>query len=194
MEKILIVDDDRDIQMVLSDLVESEGYQASVAGTGARALKSISTYSPDLILLDIRLPGMDGMSLLEKIMKIDNSLCVVMLTGYGDIKDAVKAIKLGAFDYITKPFDNDGIMEIIRIALSAKRPSAGQNSSALSFREKEVLSWLKRGKSSGDIAIILDISERTVNFHVKNIMMKLDAVTRTQAVATAIELGLTDSE
>lgn len=191
MVKILIVDDDGDIQAVLSDLVESEGYQACVAGNGSRALKNISSYAPDLILLDIKLPGIDGMSLLEKIKKIDSDLNVVMLTGYGDIKDAVKAIKLGAFDYITKPFDNDEIMEIIRTALSAKKPKTGQQSAALSFREKEVLNWLKKGKSSGDISIILNISERTVNFHVKNIMQKLDAVTRTQAVATAIELGLT---
>jgi DNA-binding NarL/FixJ family response regulator len=194
MKKILIVDDDRDIQVVLSDLVKSEGYDACVAGNGQAALKKISTHSPDLILLDIRLPGIDGMSLLEKIRKVDDALCVVMLTGYGDIKDAVKAIKLGAFDYITKPFDNDEIMEIIRFALSSKKQGAGQNTASLSFREKEVLSWLKRGKSSADISILLDISERTVNFHVKNIMKKLDAVTRTQAVATAIEQGLTEPE
>lgn len=190
MKNILIVDDDKDMQAILSDTLELEGYEISVAGDGKEALKEITSVSPELILLDVKLPGMSGLQLLEKIKKINKISVVIMLTGYGDIKDAVSAIKMGAFDYITKPFKDEEIVANIKSALKSYSGGNGKNSSSLSMREKEVLKWLKMGKSSWDISIILDISERTVNFHITNIMNKLDAITRTQAVAISIEKGL----
>ncbi len=186
MEKILIIDDDRDMQSLLSEIIRQEGYEAITASNGKRALKEITPSFPDLTLLDIKLPGMDGMKVLEEIKKIDRHSIVIMLTGYGDIKDAVKSMKMGAFNYITKPFVNDEILVNIKEALQPRDCSTEQ----LSPREKEVITWLKKGKSSWDISIILCISERTVNFHIKNIMQKLNAVSRTHAVAKAIEVGL----
>lgn len=190
MNNILIVDDDRDMQVILSDTLELEGYKTRVAGNGKKALEEITSSSPELILLDVKLPGMSGLELLEEIRKINKKSVVIMLTGYGDIKDAVSAIKLGAFDYITKPFKDEEIIANIKNALESHTSGNGNNGSTLSLREKEVLKWLKMGKSSWDISIILDISERTVNFHITNIMNKLDAMTRTQAVAISIERGL----
>lgn len=190
MNNILIVDDDRDMQTILSDTLEMEGYKTSVAGDGDTALKEIVSSLPELVLLDVRLPGMSGLQLLERIKMINRDLVVIMLTGYGDIKDAVSAIKMGAFDYITKPFHDDEIIANIRNALEGKNGNNADIGCVLSMREKEVLKWLKMGKSSWDISIILDISERTVNFHITNIMNKLDAMTRTQAVAISIEKGL----
>lgn len=190
MNNILIVDDDRDMQMVLSDTLELEGYKTSVAGDGKKALKQITSGSPELILLDVKLPGMSGLELLEKIKKINKRPIVIMLTGYGDIKDAVLAIKLGAFDYITKPFNNEDIIANIKNALHGYNGNNRNLRCTLSMREKEVLKWLKIGKSSWDVSVILNIRERTVNFHVTNVMKKLDAMTRTQAVAISIENGL----
>jgi len=190
MNTILIVDDDKDMQTVLSDTLVLEGYKTSVARDGKEALEKINSSSPELILLDVKLPGMSGLELLEKIRKINKRSVVIMLTGYGDIKDAVQAIKLGAFDYVTKPFKDEEIIANIRNALENHIGGNGTNGSSLSMREKEVLKWLKMGKSSWDISKILDISERTVNFHITNIMNKLDAMTRTQAVAISIEKGL----
>ncbi len=194
MHKILIIDDEKDMQSVLTCLVKSEGYEAVAAGNGNIALKEISTHSPDLILLDIRLPGIDGMTLLERIKEIDRNIIIIMLTGHGDIRDAVKAMKLGAFDYITKPFNNDEIIAAIKNALQDKDTVYNSQSIFLSLREKEVLTWLKKGKSNWDISKILNISRRTVTFHVTNIMQKLNAVSRTQAVAVAIEQGLINLE
>lgn len=194
MFKILIIDDEKDMQSVLACLVKSEGYEAVVAGNGNTALKEISTHSPDLILLDIRLPGIDGMTLLKRIREIDRNIIIIMITGHGDIKDAVRAMKLGAFDYITKPFNNEDIIAAIKNALQAKDTDYNSQSIFLSLREKEVLNWLKKGKSNWDISNILGISRRTVSFHVTNIMQKLNAVSRTQAVAVAIERGLIDTE
>ncbi len=189
MEKILIIDDDKEIQSVLSDIIRFEGYEVTTADNGKKALKEIGKYSPDVILLDIRLPGMDGIKVLEKIKKIDKNIIVIMLTGYGDIKDAVQSIKIGAFNYITKPLENEEIILNIKEALQIRQ----SGSEKLSQREKEVLKWLKKGKTSWDISVILCISQSTVNFHIKNIMQKLDAVSRTHAVVKAIEMGLISS-
>lgn len=194
MHKILIIDDDKAMRFVLSDLARSGGYEAFSAGNGKTALKEISTHSPDLVLLDIKLPGIDGMTLLERIKEIDRNIIIIMMTGHGDIKDAVKAMKLGAFDYITKPFNNDEIIAAVKKALQTRRPASDAPSAALSLREKEVLNWLKKGKSSWEISTILNIGESTVNFHITNIMQKLNAVSRTQAVAIAVEQGLINSE
>ncbi|RJQ14705.1 MAG: response regulator [Nitrospiraceae bacterium] len=190
MEKILIIDDDSEMQSVLSDILKSEGYEPLVSGDGRKALRYITDLSPALVLLDIRLPGMDGMKVLEKIRQTDKRLIVIMLTGYGDIKDAVQAIKMGAFDYITKPFRNQEIVSTVRDALLARLSC---DAHAVTPREKEVLAWLKEGKSSRDISLILGISDRTVNFHINNVMHKLNAVSRMHAVAIAVEKAIIDT-
>ncbi len=120
METILIVDDNRDIQFTLSNILKEEGYETITAGEGERAIKEIKTKSPNLVLLDIKLPGMDGMKILEDMKKIDKDLIIIMLTAFSDVKDAVRAMRLGAFDYITKPFDNEEIVLIIKKALQTQ--------------------------------------------------------------------------
>jgi len=120
MEKILIVDDNKDTRFLLSNILREEGYQATVAGDGKQAIKELERSSPDLVLLDVKLPGMDGINILEKMKKIDKDLIVIMLTAYGDIKGSVKAMKLGAFDYITKPFNNEELILIIKKAFQAQ--------------------------------------------------------------------------
>lgn len=120
MKKILIVDDDKDMRGILSSLISSEGYETITAGDGRKALKEISAHSPDLVLLDIRLPEMDGMKVLEEIKKIDKNLPVIMLTAHEDVKGAVQAMKSGAFDYITKPFDNEEMVLNIKKALQTR--------------------------------------------------------------------------
>ena len=110
MAKILIVEDNRDMQFLLSRILKNEGHETKVAGEGRRALKEIKGLPPNLVLLDIRLPDMDGMAVLEEMKKLRNDLIIIMLTAYGDIKGAVQAMKLGAFEYITKPFDNDELL------------------------------------------------------------------------------------
>ena len=120
MEKILIVDDDKDIQVVLSEIIKTEGYEAIVAGDGKEALKEIRAHAPDLVLLDLKLPGMDGMEVLEESKKIDRDIVVIMLTGHGGIQSTVQAMKPGAFDYLTKPFAYEEIVLTIKKALQAR--------------------------------------------------------------------------
>ncbi len=192
MYKILIADDDIGLQAVLSDTVKAEGYEAVTAGNGKDALNEFRRQSPHLVLLDVKMPGMDGLEVLKKIKDIDKDAIIIMLTGHGDIKDAVRAIKLGALDYITKPFEEGALIANINNALQAF--SNKKSSVVISLREKEVLRWIKAGKSSWEIARLLEISKSTVNFHITNIMQKLNASNRTEAIAIAMEQGLISKE
>jgi DNA-binding NtrC family response regulator len=119
--QILIIDDDRDMCLALSDLLKEEGYSTVTAHNGKDGLKFTEENQPDLILLDYKLPDIDGMKIIEEIKKIDKNLPVVMLTAYGEIKYAVQAMKAGAFDYITKPFDNEGISLVVKKAVRMQK-------------------------------------------------------------------------
>lgn len=120
MEKILIVDDEKDMQWMLSNLLKEEKYEPITTGNAKEALKVVNKASPDLMLLDLKLPDMDGVEVLNKLKDIDRNLPVIMITAHGDINSAVKAIKLGAVDYITKPFDNEDLIHVIKKALQIK--------------------------------------------------------------------------
>jgi DNA-binding NtrC family response regulator len=123
METILVIDDNKDMQFNLSNILKDEGYEVIIAGDGKRAVREIKAKSPDLILLDIRLPGTDGMKILEEAKQIDKDLIIIMLTAYGDVKDAVRAMRLGAVDYITKPFDNEEMILTVKKALQVQHLS-----------------------------------------------------------------------
>lgn len=118
---ILIVDDNDDMCQVLTEILEYEGYEVMVAKEARVALKEFRTKRPELVLLDMKLPEMDGFKVLEEIKNIDNGSLVIMLTAYGEVKSAVRAMKLGAYDYITKPFNNDELRIVIKKALDAGR-------------------------------------------------------------------------
>lgn len=120
MERILVIDDDKDLRFNLSSILKDEGYDVIAVGDGREALKAVQNNSPNLALLDIRLPSMNGMEILEKLKRIDKDLIIIMLTAYAEVKDAVKAMKLGAFDYVTKPFDNEELILIIQKALQTQ--------------------------------------------------------------------------
>lgn len=120
METVLIVDDNEDFRWNLSNTLKDEGYNVITASEGRKALRKVEENSPNLVLLDIKLPGMDGMQVLEKMKKIDKDLIIIMITAYGGIKGAVKAMKSGAFDYITKPFDNEELILTLEKALKTQ--------------------------------------------------------------------------
>ena len=122
MPAILVVDDELSMREFLKILLEKEGYAVTTASEAANAIDLIQNQDFDLVLSDIKMPGMGGLSLLEKIKEFDNSLPVIMITAYASPENAVIAMKSGAFDYITKPFKVDEIIKIIKSAISATIP------------------------------------------------------------------------
>ncbi len=117
-KRILIIEDDRDMAFLLSTTLQKKGYKTTTAFDGSEGFKKISIFDPHLILSDINLPKLDGFKLLEKVKKINDDIVFIMITAFGDIKDSVTAMKMGAFDYITKPFNHDELFIIIQKALN----------------------------------------------------------------------------
>lgn len=118
---IHIIDDEPVIQDVLAQLLTSEGYEVEVSSSGEEALEKQATQSFDLILLDLLMPGLDGIEVLKAIKKIDPQAIIIIITAYASVESAIAAMKLGAFDYIQKPFKHDELILIIRRAFEHKR-------------------------------------------------------------------------
>jgi DNA-binding NtrC family response regulator len=118
--QVLIVDDDPDISMMLSVLMKKEKLSCQVANNGEAALKMISMVSPEMMLVDVRMPGIDGMEVLKRVKEIDPYLPVVLITAYADIPASVAAMRAGAFDYLAKPFDHSEVVRVVRAALAAR--------------------------------------------------------------------------
>ena len=118
--KILIVDDELSVRTSLKEWFLEEGFTVETAESGEDALNKMHTGPYDLILLDIKMPGMDGITLQKKIKEIDEDAIIIIMTAYASVDTAVEALKLGAFDYVTKPFDPDDLSQLIRNALKQK--------------------------------------------------------------------------
>ena len=118
--RVLIVDDEKGICAVLSDLLKREGIETMVAHDGATALKKISFQMPDVMLVDFKMPGMDGMELLKRVKELDSELPVIMITAYADVYGAVEAMRAGAHDYMPKPFEHHEVIRVVRRALAER--------------------------------------------------------------------------
>lgn len=123
MGRILIVDDEPDMRLAVRNVLKLRGYEVSEAGDGPSALAMVREGRPDLVLLDIRLPGMDGIEVLDGLKKLDDTLPVVMITGYGHIQSAVDVMKLGANEYLQKPFENAQLVETVKRFVHAGTPA-----------------------------------------------------------------------
>ncbi len=121
METILVVDDEKNYPLILSAILEDEGYETLTANSGREALEKLSNSDVDLVLTDMKMPSMDGIELLEKIKRIDSELPVIMMTAYGTVEKAVEAMQKGAYNYILKPFDNDSLVLYVNKAVSLYR-------------------------------------------------------------------------
>ncbi|GAE31278.1 MULTISPECIES: response regulator [Halalkalibacter] len=123
MNKILVVDDQYGIRVLLSEILQKDGYVMSDAANGAQALKLVEKDRPDLVLLDMKIPGMDGLEILRRIKEHDESIRVIMMTAYGELNLINEAMSLGAVTHFAKPFDIDDIREVIRKTLEMEEIS-----------------------------------------------------------------------
>jgi DNA-binding NarL/FixJ family response regulator len=185
--RILCVEDDRETAALLAEELVDRGFAVDVAHDGREALACIQRRAPDLVLSDISMPVMSGFELLQRLTALAPRFAhmpFVFLTALADRDDELKGRRLGADDYVTKPVDFDRLVAIIRARL-ARVARAGLMAVELNDREVETLTWAARGKTSAEIAMILGLSKRTVDFHVDNARMKLGVATRIEAAIKA---------
>jgi DNA-binding NarL/FixJ family response regulator len=188
-KKILCIEDDRETAALIAEELVDRGYEVSLAHDGREGLAAILRLMPDLVLSDISMPAMSGFELLERLIALAprfSTMPFVFLTALTDRDNQLKGRQLGADDYVTKPIDFDLLATIIAARLAGiARIGLLPKSPALNEREVEVLTWVARGKTSMEIAQILGLTKRTIDFHIDNARGKLGAATRTEAVIKA---------
>src|SRR5919106_7078807 len=118
---ILVIDDEEIMREILETLLTREGYHVRLASNGAEGLELAKTLPFDAAIVDVMMPGMDGVQTLDELKKIDDELPVLMITAFASVENAIAAMKRGAFDYITKPFKNDEVLVVLRNAVERRR-------------------------------------------------------------------------
>ena len=194
---IFVVDDDEAVRDSLQVMLEANGYQ--VAGF-ASAEAFLAAYRPGqaaCAIVDLRMPGMDGLALIERVMAEGARLPMIMVTGHGDVPLAVKAMKAGARDFVEKPYSNETILASVRQAVETGIARDGEEVptettariASLTPRERDVLEQLLVGHPNKIIAFELKISPRTVEIHRANLMKKMRADSLSHLVRMTIAAG-----
>jgi DNA-binding response OmpR family regulator len=195
-KKILCIEDDRETAALIAEELVERGFEISIAHDGRAGLAAILKNMPDLVLSDISMPVMSGFELLERLTALEPRFAkmpFIFLTALTDRDNELKGRHLGADDYVTKPIDFEVLTTIINARLAGvARAELWPKLVQLNDREVETLTWVARGKTSAEIAQILGLTKRTVDFHIDNARTKLGAATRTQAVIKAATGRLID--
>ncbi|WP_313536151.1 response regulator transcription factor [Sphingomonas sp.] len=200
-KRIHLVDDEESIRRSTSFMLRTSGYDVDTYGSGVDFLSKVAAAKPGCILLDVRMPEMDGIEVQVELAKRGVKLPVIVLTGHGDVGTAVAAMKGGAIDFLEKPFEQAALVEALERgfarmaegdAVRAGRADAARRIALLSPREQDVLRGLARGHPNKTIAYDLGISPRTVEVHRANAMAKLEARSLSEALRLAFAVGLDD--
>lgn len=194
-----IIDDEEALRRSVSFLLKTSGYAVSAWESGFAFLKEVRHVEPGCILLDIRMPEMDGLEVQQALAERGITLPVIILTGHGDINMAVAAMKAGAIDFLEKPFDKttlidaveEGIRRLDGASEDRSRAAAAEvRIACLTPREQDVLRGLARGLPNKTIAYDLEISPRTVEVHRANMMTKLRVRSLSDALRLAFSAGV----
>ena len=188
-KKVLCIEDDRETATLIAEELSERGYDVEVAHDGREGFAAILRSQPDIVVSDISMPVMSGFELLERLTALAprfRNMPFVLLTALTDRDNELKGRQLGADDYVTKPLDFDRLEAIIIARLAGvARNELWSRQVDLNEREVETLTWAARGKTSAEIAQILGLSKRTVDFHIDNAREKLGAATRVEAAIKA---------
>ncbi len=196
---VYIVDDDRDVRRSLSFMLGASQMHSHPFGSGEDFLDAVPDLQPGCVLLDLRMPKMDGFQVLDELAKREVDWPVIVMTGHGEVPIAVRAMKAGALDFVEKPFSEASLMSCFETAFALLDRSAesGQQKQAalqrvrrLTVRETEVLQGLLAGESNRQLAGRLGISLRTVEMHRANMMESLEVKSLAEALTLSIEAGL----
>ncbi len=186
--KILIIDDEKNIRLTLRDILEDDGHLVLEAGSGEDGLNLLQNENVDMVLLDVRLPGMDGIDVLKAIRKIDKSLDVIMISGHATVGTAVDALRIGAYDFLEKP------LSLARVKLAIRNLSEKQsliNRSAL-IQQTQKDKYLLVGESP-QIKMVMDTARRVGPTHAK-VLIRGESGTGKELVAHAIHAASSRSE
>ena len=192
---IYIVDDDSDVCDALRWLFESVHFNVETYKSAHAFLDNYNNNKQGCIIVDVRMPVMSGLELLEHLNLQKKHLPVIMITGYGDIPMAVRAMKLGAIDFVLKPFNEQCLLEIVqKLPVEAMNPNPieqiNERISSLSERERQVIALILEGKLNKEIAYELSISISTVEAHRANIMRKMQAKNLAQLIKLCLQSQL----
>ena len=194
-----IVDDEESIRRSLDFLLRTAGYQVEKWSDGESFLKSADRSQPACVLLDVRMPGMDGLRVQEEMASQGFNFPVIVLTGHGDISTAVRAMQGGAVDFLEKPFNRERLLEALDHGFAQLSDRQGQREreqwaktqiALLTQREQEVLEGLACGYPNKTIAYDLGISSRTVEVYRANVMEKLGVTNFADALRVAFAAGM----
>jgi two-component system, LuxR family, response regulator FixJ len=197
-----VIDDDEALRESLAFLLGTAHFEVRVYDSAVRFLERLGQAEPGCIITDVRMPGMSGLELLRQLVKLGATFAVIVITGHGDVPLAVEAMKLGAVDFLEKPFDDNALIAAVRSALNRREHDLEQDSekleihsriAALSNRERQVLEGLVAGQANKTIAFALGISPRTVEIYRANLMTKMHASSLSDLVRMALLAGIVAS-
>jgi FixJ family two-component response regulator len=196
---VIVVDDDAAMREALQSLLRSVGLRVQLCGSVREFLASKRPEGPSCLVLDVRLPGQSGLDLQDELVRANNLMPIIFITGHGDIPMSVRAMKAGAVEFLTKPFRDQDLLDAVQLAIGRDRVRrdkdmivAGirQRFESLTARERQVMTLVAAGRPNKQIAADIGVSEITVKVHRGQVMRKMKARSLADLVRMAGELGL----
>jgi len=197
--KVYVIEDDEAMRDSLNFLLDSAGLEVTLFETAQHFLDALPGLDFGCVVSDVRMPGVDGIELLKRMKAGQSRFPILIMTGHGDVPLAVEAMKLGAVDFLEKPFEDDRLTSMIEAAIRRAEPAAKDDAvtqdiaariATLSPRERQVMEGLIAGLSNKLIARDYDISPRTIEVYRANVMTKMQAGSLSELVRLAMRAGL----
>ncbi len=198
-----VIDDDEAIRQSLAFLLQTAKIEVKTYPSAAAFLDALPDTASSCVITDVRMPGLSGVDLLRRLKELKIGVPVIVITGHGDVPLAVEAMKVGAMDFLEKPFDDEVLLASVRSALKRQDGETKRHTerleiegrlAALSNRERDVLGGLVAGRTNKQIAFDLGISPRTVEIYRANLMAKMQAGSLSDLVRMALIVGIVASE
>ncbi len=196
---VFVVDDDAPLRDSLTNLLRSVGFRVAAFASAQEFLRSPRPDVPSCLVLDVRLPGLSGLELQQRLAEAGLAMPIIFITGHGDIPMTVQAMKAGAVEFFTKPFRDQALLDAVQQALArdrnareqrAQREALDHRYGALTPRERDVLALVVTGLLNKQIAAELGISEAAVKLHRQHVMIKMGAGSLAELVRMANRLGI----